>query len=196
MFSGARSLERCYGEEEAKSKCREDKDCDLWQRAWRFAKLSQVPVSCLSIGVGSNSIFYNGCTRNAVGSGEGSRFQMCILFGIHTSHWWQTVDQSWLDPTIVGQFGNLFPFFCLIPQFFFFSCFFFGGGGNLFICFFILLTTEDSKVSWTLFGRKRRPWCNSLRPKFRNGMLHYLIFAPEAPIQTFWNVLGVNLRTV
>ena len=63
------SLEECVrrlltwkeGMERTESKCREDKDHDLWYGPGPPAELGKFPCAVCRTGVGSNSIFCNGC---------------------------------------------------------------------------------------------------------------------------------------
>ena len=53
-------MERSNGEERTKSKCRKDKDHDLWYRPGPPSEFRQVSIRRLC-GAGRNSIFCNGC---------------------------------------------------------------------------------------------------------------------------------------
>ena len=62
MCQDALDLERSNGEERTESKCRKDKDHDLRYGTGPPAEFRRVSMRCLSqSGVGSNSIFCNGC---------------------------------------------------------------------------------------------------------------------------------------
>ena len=54
-------MERSNGGERTESKCRKDEDHDLWYRPGPPAEFRGVPCAVCRIGVGSNSIFCNGC---------------------------------------------------------------------------------------------------------------------------------------
>ena len=61
MCQKALDMERSNGGERAESKCRKDKDHDLWYGAGSPAEFRRVPMCYLFTGVGSNSIFCKGC---------------------------------------------------------------------------------------------------------------------------------------
>ena len=54
-------MERSNGEERAESKCRKDKDHDLWYGAGSPESSGEFPCAICRTGVGSNSIFCKGC---------------------------------------------------------------------------------------------------------------------------------------
>ena len=54
-------MERSNGGERAESKCRKDKDHDLWYRAGLQQSSGEFPCAVCCTGVGSNSIFCKGC---------------------------------------------------------------------------------------------------------------------------------------
>ena len=54
-------MERSNGEERTESKCRKDKDYDLRYGTGPPAELGEFPCAVCCTGVGSNSIFCNGC---------------------------------------------------------------------------------------------------------------------------------------
>ena len=61
MCQEALDLERSNGGERTESKCRKDKDHDLWYRPGPLAEFRWVPCAICCTGVGSNSIFCNCC---------------------------------------------------------------------------------------------------------------------------------------
>ena len=61
MCQKALDMERSNGGERAESKCRKDKDHDLWYRAGSPAEFSEFPCAVCRTGVGSNSILCKGC---------------------------------------------------------------------------------------------------------------------------------------
>ena len=61
MCQKALDMERSNGGERAESKCRRDKDHDLWYGAGSPAEFRRVPCAVCRTGVGSNSIFCKGC---------------------------------------------------------------------------------------------------------------------------------------
>ena len=61
MCQEALDMERSNGEERTESKCSKDKDHDLWYRTGPPAEFRLFPCAVCRTGVGSNSIFCNGC---------------------------------------------------------------------------------------------------------------------------------------
>ena len=61
MCQEALDMERSNGEERTESKCRKDKDYDLRYGTGPPAELGEFPCAVCCTGVGSNSIFCNGC---------------------------------------------------------------------------------------------------------------------------------------
>ena len=86
MCREALDLERSNGGERTESKCRKEKDHDLW---YLQSSVEFTWAVCCS-GVGSNSIFCNGCstgfTRNAVGSSTWQRILIIDLHGARKLH--------------------------------------------------------------------------------------------------------------
>ena len=61
-------MERRNGGERAESKCRKDKDHDLWYGSGSPAEFRRVPMCCLSHRSGSAKAVSTACIRSAVGS--------------------------------------------------------------------------------------------------------------------------------